>query len=161
MRAAANEKKLHPGQYKGLPGHSCTSLTFFEELRFDYASLTSLPFANFDNDACSSYNRILTALASLAGKKYVVHKAVIFVHAKTLEETKFKLKTSAGISESSYKHCVKFPLHGTGQRSTNSPMICCFVSSFLFSNSPTKCSRNAFPKPTRGYLRSVQYGWFR
>ena len=68
MRAAINNKTLHPGQYGGLPGRSCTSLTFFEELRFDYASLTRFPFANFDNDACSCYDRILCALASLAGK---------------------------------------------------------------------------------------------
>ena len=58
MRAAVNKKTLHPGQYGGLPGRSCTSLTFFEELQFDYASLTRLSFANFDNDACSCYDRI-------------------------------------------------------------------------------------------------------
>ena len=92
MRAAVSEKTLHPGQYGGLPGRACTSLTFFEELRFDYTSLTRFPFANFDNDTDSCYNRILCALASLAGKKYRVHKDVIFVHATTLEEAEFKLK---------------------------------------------------------------------
>lgn len=132
MRAAVNEITLHPGQYGGLSGRACTSSTFFEELRFDYASLTTFSFANFNNDACSCYDRILCALASLAGKKYRVHKDVIFVYVLTLEETKFKLKFSEGIFASSYNHCAKFPLHGTGQRSTNSPIIWHFVSSVIF-----------------------------
>ena len=114
MRAAVNEKTLYPGQFGGLPGRDCTSLTFLEELRFEYSTLTRFPFANFDNDSCSYYDRILTAIASLSEKKYGVHKDVIFVHATTLEEAEFKLKTSAGISASSYKYCVKFPLHGSG-----------------------------------------------
>ena len=122
-------------------------MTFFEELRFDYASLTRLPFANFDNDACSCYDRIITALASLAGKKYGVHKDVIFVHAKTLEEAEFKLKTSAGISKSSYKHCVKFPLFGTGQGSTNSPTIWCFISSVLFQTHQQHAHGMLFQSP--------------
>ena len=68
MQAAINERVLHLGQYGGLPGRACTSLTFFEEFLFDYASLIKFPFANFDNDACLCYNKILCALASFAGK---------------------------------------------------------------------------------------------
>ena len=114
MRAAVNEKTLHPGQFGGLPGRDCTSLTFLEKLRFEYSTLTRFPFANFDNDACSCYDRILTAIDSLSGKKYGVHKDIIFVHDTTLEEAEFKLKTSAGMSVSFYKHCAKFPLHEIG-----------------------------------------------
>ena len=35
-------------------------------------------------------------------------------------------------SNTSYRHCKKFPIHGTGQGSENSPMIWCFISSILF-----------------------------
>ena len=123
MRKAVNEKTLHPGQFGGLPGRDCTSLTFLEEVRLEYSVLTRYPFSNFDNDATACYDRIVCSIASLAGKKFGIHRDVIFVHAKTLEEAKFKLKTSVGISNSSYTHCTKFPLYGTGQESTNSPVI--------------------------------------
>jgi hypothetical protein len=48
--------------------------------------------ANFDNDASACYDCILCAVSSLAGRKYGIHKNVIFIHATTLEEAEFKLK---------------------------------------------------------------------
>jgi hypothetical protein len=51
---------------------------------------------NFDNDAASCYDRIIPALASLIGQQFGLHCSVVFVHASTLEETKYKLKTSTG-----------------------------------------------------------------
>ncbi|OEU08199.1 hypothetical protein FRACYDRAFT_249987 [Fragilariopsis cylindrus CCMP1102] len=132
MQKSLKSKSLHQGQYGGLPGRDCTSLTYLEELRFDYCRLTRYPVANFDNDAAACYDRIICAIASLAGRKYGVHKDVIFIHAQTLEEAEFKLKSSTKVSETTYKHCIKFPIHGTGQGSSNSPTIWCFISSVLF-----------------------------
>jgi hypothetical protein len=132
MQKALKLKALHQGQYGGLPGRDCTSLTYLEELRFDYAKLTRYPVANFDNDAAACYDRILCSVASLAGRKYGIHKDVIFIHAQTLEEAEFKLKSSTKVSATSCKHCMKFPIHGTGQGSSNSPTIWCFISSVLF-----------------------------
>jgi hypothetical protein len=68
MHKALKTKALHQGQYRGLPGRDCTSLTYLEELRVDYSKLTRYPVANFDNDATSCYDRILCAVASLAGR---------------------------------------------------------------------------------------------
>ena len=65
----------------------------------------------------------------------------------TLEEAEFKLKISASISESSYKHCVKFPLHGTGQGSTNSPTIWSFISSVLFQTHQQNAHGMLFQSP--------------
>jgi hypothetical protein len=87
---------------------------------------------NFDNDDASCYDRIIPALASLIGRKFGLHKNVVFVHASTLEETKYKLKTSLGVSEELYANCTAFPIYGTGQGSSNSPAIWCIVSSVLF-----------------------------
>lgn len=104
-----------------------------EELRFDVADFTRYPLANFDNDARACYDRILISLSSLCGRKQGIGKEVIFVHAKTLWEVKFKLKTKVGILTREYSHCRKFPIHGSGQGSTNSPTIWCFVLSKLFN----------------------------
>ena len=71
-------------------------------------------------------------VASLSGRKYGVHKKVVYVHAATLKEGEYKLKLSSKISNASYQHCKKFPIHGTGQGSGNSPAIWCFISSVLF-----------------------------
>jgi hypothetical protein len=149
MHKALKTKALHQGQYGGLPGRDCTSLTYLEELRFDYSKLTRYPVANFDNDATACYDRILCAVASLAGRKYGIHKDVIFIHAQTLEEAEFKLKSATKVSETSYRHCIKFPIHGTGQGSSNSPTIWCFISSVLFQCHNEKASGMLFTSPER------------
>ncbi|OEU11291.1 hypothetical protein FRACYDRAFT_246405 [Fragilariopsis cylindrus CCMP1102] len=152
MKRAVKDKSLHQGQYGGLPGRDCTSLTYLEELRFDYSLMTRFSFANFDNDATACYDRILCCIASLAGRKYGIHKDVIFVHAKTLEEAEFKLKTSTKISDTSYRHCIKFPIHGTGQGSTNSPMIWCFISSVLFQCHNQRAHGMLFESPSKDMI---------
>ena len=109
--------KINQGQYGGCPGRDCTSVTYLEELRRDISILTRSAYTNFDNDAASCYDRILMSVASLSGRKYGVHKKVVYVHAATLKEAKYKLKLSSKTSNTSYRHCKKFPIHGTGQGS--------------------------------------------
>jgi hypothetical protein len=87
---------------------------------------------NFDDDAASCYNRIIPALASLIGRKFGFHRNVVFVHASTLEETKYKLKTSLGVSDEFYENCEAYPIYGTGQSSGNSSAIWFIVSSILY-----------------------------
>ena len=50
---------------------------------------------------------------SLSGSKYGVHKKIVYVHAATLEEAKYKLKLLSKMSNTSYQHCTKFPIHRT------------------------------------------------
>jgi hypothetical protein len=132
IRTAEKDKTLHPGQYGGRAGRDALIPAFLEELKTEicYASRKSL--INFDNDAASCYDRIIPALASLIGRKFGMHRNVVFVHATTLAETKYKLKTSLGISDEFYENCQAFPIYGTGQGSGNSPAIWCIISSTLF-----------------------------
>ena len=53
---------------------------------------------NFDNDAASCYDQILMSVASLSGRKYGVHRKIVYVHAATLEEAEYKLKLSSKTS---------------------------------------------------------------
>jgi hypothetical protein len=61
-------------------------------------------------------------------------------------EMKYKLKTAMGVSDNFYQHCSAYPIYGTGQGSTNSPVIWIIISSTLFdiqnqhSNGATFCS---------------------
>jgi hypothetical protein len=86
---------------------------------------------------------------SLIGRKFGLHKNDVFVHAKTLAQTKYKLKTSLGISDDFYKHCQAFPIYGTGQGSGNLPAIWCIVSSVLFSCHQDKAHGAFFCTPNK------------
>ena len=87
-------------------------------------------------------------IASLAGRSFGIHQNIIFVHAATLEEAEFKLKISNKVTDTAYKHCIKFPIHGTGQGSGNSPMIWCFISSKLFDCHQKNAHGLLFASPT-------------
>jgi hypothetical protein len=123
---------VHARQYGGRPGCEAQSLTFLEELKYDISHLSRRTIFNFDNDAMSCYDRIIVALASLINRKYGQHRNIVAVHAKTLENARYKLRTAKGISDLEYSHCPAFPLYGSGQGAGNSPCIWLFISSTLF-----------------------------
>jgi Zn-finger protein len=58
-----------------------------------------------------------------------------------------KLKSSTKVSETSYKHCTEFPIHRTGQGSSNSPTIWCFISCVLFQCHNQRASGKLFTSP--------------
>ena len=68
----------------------------------------------------------------ISSRRVGMDKTAVLVNASTLEDAKYHLKTSLGISEQWYRHCDAQPIHGTGQGSGNSPAIWCFVCSMLF-----------------------------
>ena len=132
LHFAVNNHLINEGQYGGRPGCEAQSLTLLEELKYDLSFLTRRSLFNFDNDATSCYDRIVVSLASLLNRKYGLDRKVVAVHAATLQEAQFRLKTATGISDIAYTHCSEFPIHGTGQGSGNSPCIWLFISSTLF-----------------------------
>jgi hypothetical protein len=139
-------KSIHPGQHGGHPSQEATTLVLMEELKNDISYDSRKSLINFNNDAASCYDRIISALGSILGQSHGLHRNVIFVNARTLKEAKNKLRTSTGVSKDYYSHCHAFPIYGTGQGSGNSPMILCIISSTLFkcheeqSHSATFCS---------------------
>jgi hypothetical protein len=84
----------------------------------------------------------------------------IFVHATTLEEAEFKLKISTKVSNTSYKHCIKFLIHGTGQGSSNSPMIWCFISCILFGSHEEQANGILFESPNTELLIKITLAGF-
>ena len=131
LQSAEQRQLINQGLYGGRPGCEAQSLTFLEELKYDISHVTRRTLFNFDNDATSCYDRIIVALASLINRKYGLHRNVVLVHATTLQEAQFHLRTQLGYSESSYSHQVEFPIFGSGQGSGNSPSIWLFISSTL------------------------------
>ncbi|MEM7284523.1 MAG: hypothetical protein AAF438_23235, partial [Pseudomonadota bacterium] len=69
--------------------------------------------------------------------------------ARTLQDAKYKLKTSLGVSENFYSHCTVYPIYGTGQGSGNSPAIWCFISNTLFDCFEERAHGATFESPNR------------
>jgi hypothetical protein len=105
LRSASKLGTLNAGQYGGRPGCEAQSLTLLEELKYDLSYLSRRSLINFDNDATSCYDRIVVPVASLINRKYGLHSAMVKLHAETLRQAIFHLKTAHGISEISYTHC--------------------------------------------------------
>jgi hypothetical protein len=134
---------LNNGLFGGRPGCEAQSLVFLEELKYDTSYCSRRTLFNFDNDATSCYDRIIIALASIVNRKYGLHKRLVALHANTLKQARFHLRTINGISTESYTHCLQFPIYGSGQGSGNSPAIWLFISSTL-CDIHNQISRGAF-----------------
>lgn len=132
LRASEARGTINAGQYGGRAGLEAQSLVFLEEIKTEICTMSRKSLVNFDNDAASCYDRIIPSLASLIGRKKGIHRNVVLVHATTLQEAKYKLKTAMGVSEEFYQNCSSYPIYGTGQGSTNSPVIWIIISSTLF-----------------------------
>ena len=105
IHLASKHDTVHRVQFGGQPGRDPTTITLLEELRLDYSQMTLTPFVNFDHDTKSCYDCILMPLASLAARGFGIHRQVVFVHARTLENAIFKLKLSNKVTGEAYRYC--------------------------------------------------------
>jgi hypothetical protein len=149
MASSETRGTINEGQFGGRKGREATNLALAEELKIDICLASRKSLVNFDNDAASCYDRILASIASLIGRKKGLHRLVTLVHAKTLEDAKYRLKTALGVSDSDYSHDDAFPIYGTGQGSTNSPPIWIIISSTLFDIHLEKANGATFCSPDR------------
>ena len=111
LRTADEKNMINEGQYGGRPGCEAQSLTLLEELKYDLSYLTRRTLVNFDNDASSCYDRIVVPFASIINRKYGLHSRVVAIHASTLQQARFYLKTAGGISDRYYSPCPQFPAY--------------------------------------------------
>jgi hypothetical protein len=129
---ALQHETINQSQYGDLPGRNSLVPVFIEEMQNEIARASCKPYIEQDFDATSCYNRIIPWMASLLSRSHGLHRNVCLVHARTLQEARYLLKTQLGISDKSYSHCRAFPIYGTGQGPGNSLLIWCFISSMLF-----------------------------
>eukprot|EP00980_Cylindrotheca_fusiformis_P027514 scaffold20799_cov73-Cylindrotheca_fusiformis.AAC.3 len=130
--SAERHHDINDSQYGGRHGHEAAYLPYAEELKYDLCRLSRKPLVNFDNDAQSCYDRIIPSVASLLGRYHGLHPNITAMHGELLQHATFRVKTSLGVSTESYQHSAQFPIYGTGQGSTNSPIIWSMISSKLF-----------------------------
>jgi hypothetical protein len=105
--------------------------------------------------ASSCYDRIIPSIASLASRSFGLHQTLCFIHATFFRQAKYKLKTKLGLSKEDYSHCHLHPIYGTGQGSTNSPVIWVLISSRLFDAHATRAHGANFVSPDGSYHLKV------
>eukprot|EP00957_Ditylum_brightwellii_P031635 2399464-Ditylum_brightwellii.AAC.1 len=123
VKSSEKRGSMNKGQMGGRAGQDATTLTFMEEIKNDISHCSCKSLVNFDNDAAACYNKIIPNIANLIGRKKGLHRNITFARTTTLEEAKFKMKMALGVSDNFYQHCQAYPIYGTGQCSTNSPII--------------------------------------
>eukprot|EP00980_Cylindrotheca_fusiformis_P031779 scaffold26945_cov235-Cylindrotheca_fusiformis.AAC.1 len=147
--SAEAHHRINDGQYGGRKGHEAAYLPYAEELKYDISRLSRKALVNFDNDAASCYDRIIPSVASLLGRFHGLHPNITRLHASMLQHAQFQIKTSLGVSESHYQHSDALPIYGTGQGSTNSPIIWSMISSKLFDVHHQMATGASFCTPDR------------
>ena len=124
---------LNDGQYGSRPRRSAVDPVILEEVQYEISRATRTSLAITSYDAMVCYDRIVPSVAMLASRKYGVAPMVTRMNAETLRAAKYRLKTETGMADKGYTHEDEVhPIYGTGQGSTNSPAIWCFISSTLF-----------------------------
>lgn len=123
LHYAEDHKLLNSGLYGSRPGRLAQDPALMELLQNEIYRMSMKLRVNFDLDATSCYDRILTSVAVLSSRRVGMSPNVTHVNACTLEKAKYYLKTQLGTSERGYSHSSHTPIHGTGQGSWNSPTI--------------------------------------
>lgn len=121
VRRASKHLLLHTGQFGSVPNRTSLEPILLTQLTNDNCRILKKNMARFDNDASACFDRIIVPLAMLAARRCGMSDASVKIHAHTLENMKYTVKTQYGISEGHYTGTKSEPLFGTGQGSGASP----------------------------------------
>ena len=132
MHQAEDLRLLNEGQYGSRPYRNVIDPVFLEELQLEISRATRKPLVLTNYDAMACYYRIIPNLGMTVSQKYGVHPSITETNASTLLQAEYRVRTELGLSKSGYRHESSHPIYGTGQGSSNSPAIWCFLSSTLF-----------------------------
>jgi hypothetical protein len=83
-------------------------------------------------DISGCFDRIVAPVISLLNRKNGCPQEVINLHATTLEQAKYHLKTKHGTTTTYYSHSTNTPIYGNGQGAGDSPSQWCQQSTMLF-----------------------------
>ena len=123
VRHAGKHSLLNDGQHGSVPRRTAMDPIMLTELTTDLCRQLKHNLARFDNDASACYDRIIVALGMLAARRCGMPTNSIQTHAKCLQQMKYSVKPSHGISADTYQGTPDSPLFGTGQGSGASPAV--------------------------------------
>jgi hypothetical protein len=148
---------LDPCLYGARPGRGALEPVFIKEMINEITRLSWKPVIKNAKDATARYNHIIPGVGNLASRTHGLHRNVVLVQGKTLEEVQYHLQMTLGVSKEYYKHCMASPVFGTGQCSGDSPTIWLVISSILFTCYSEKAHGATFEAP----VKSIRIDIFR
>ena len=139
---------LHSSQFGSRPGSHALGAVFLKLLSYEICRFTRTPFASFDNDAKSCYDRIVISMAMLLCQRLGMPLPPCLMVALCLSHARYYIKTKFGISEAYYyTSCDEFPTHGPGQGSRMGPVLWLIISCLFFTAMFDLCKGASFANP--------------
>ena len=96
VNRAQKDGMINTGQYGSVPGHTAGELVMLNQLSNDICRTNKINLIRFDNDASACYDPILVHLGMLAARRCGMPANAIKVHANTLLNMKYQVKTAHG-----------------------------------------------------------------
>ncbi len=131
-RLVAHSEKIEAypdSQYGSRPGRSAIDAATVKILSLETSKILFNVILLADNDASACYDRIISPISSIACQSTGMPAAAEQLHTNVLLQTKYRLKTSYGITAQHYDGNEDDPLQGQGQGSGNAPACWNAVSS--------------------------------
>jgi hypothetical protein len=112
-------------------GRSTTRTLLHNELLCDYNKRLQTDNYIGMTDISACFDRILPSIISLLNRRNGCPKEAVVMHAKTLQKSRYFLKTQQGISSTSFSNDTS-PVYGNGQGAGDSPSQWSQESAMLF-----------------------------
>jgi hypothetical protein len=117
---ACQEKTVAIEQAGGRPGRTAEATAAATVLFNEIILLQRMIGAILYNDAKACFDRIVENISNLSLLAEGLHPAIAALHAQTLREAKYHIKTLYGIGECPNGHMAPDPFYGTGQGAADS-----------------------------------------
>ena len=115
MRPAEKENLTTEEQYGGRSKLLAQSAVLNKILYHNIARQMLMSSAFMDDDARACYDRIVTSLSGLEGRKWGASHQLSAFTTKFLESQEISIRTGHGISEATYTYDEHNPIQGSGQ----------------------------------------------
>jgi hypothetical protein len=99
IQRATRYDLLNDGQHGSVPGRNAIELVMLNQISNDICRTQKTNIIRFENDASACYDRILVHLGMLAAQRCGMPTNAVKVHADTLRDMKYRVKTVHGISD--------------------------------------------------------------
>ena len=90
------------------------NVALIDELNTECHRMTCFTLCTFQNDAIRYFDRMILSHSMLNSRKFGVPDQVCTLHARTLNNTKYYIKTALGTSTKSYKSTEESKIYGQG-----------------------------------------------
>jgi hypothetical protein len=125
---AERVKALGNQQFGFRKGKSTEDVILLKNLSYQLMAMTRTDGVIFDNDARACFDRMIPNMWNLCAQQLGLDTKICDFHASTLKEARYRLKTSIGISETSYSSTETTPFYGAGQGARNAATIWTIIS---------------------------------